>query len=109
MKYYGNVGYVTTEEVRPSVYKPVVKELPYYGEVTSLSRRIDASGKVNDDVTISNSISIVSDPYALQNFHAIRYVVWQGVKWKVSNVTVNYPRLNLTLGGVYNGDTGSST
>jgi hypothetical protein len=31
-----------------------------------------------------------------------------GANWKISNVEVHYPRLILTIGGVYNGETASS-
>ena len=107
-KFYGKIGYETTEEVRPSVYKPIVKERNYYGDVLRNSRRLEGH-QINDNVNISNTISIVADPYAWQNFHAMRYVVWMGSKWKITNVEEAYPRLNLTLGGVYNGTNGPST
>ena len=58
---------------------------------------------VNDNINISNEFSIVADPYAINNFHAIRYVEFMGAKWKISNVSVQHPRLLLTAGGVYNG------
>ena len=48
-------------------------------------------------------ISIVADPYANENFFAIRYVQWMGTLWKVTEVEVQSPRLLLRLGGKYNG------
>jgi len=36
----------------------------------------------------------------------IRYVTWMGTKWRVANIDVNYPRLNLSIGDVYNDDSG---
>ena len=32
----------------------------------------------------------------------MRYVEFMGAKWKISSVEVQYPRLILTVGGVYN-------
>jgi hypothetical protein len=32
------------------------------------------------------------------------YVEFMGAKWKISNVEVQYPRLILTIGEVYNGE-----
>jgi hypothetical protein len=61
--------------------------------------------KVNDDLSVNNSISIVADEYANEHFFAIRYVAWAGTLWTVTNVEVQSPRLLLTLGGVYNGPT----
>lgn len=59
---------------------------------------------LSDDVSISNMISIIADPYAYENFFAVKYVEWQGVKWNVKSIDVQPPRLVLTIGGVYNGE-----
>ena len=102
-KFYGNIGYVLTEETSPGVYTNNVIERPYRGDVIKIMRRWDAGEKVNEDIDVSNEISILSDPFAEQHFHLIRYVAWAGVLWKVKSVTVERPRLRLTIGGVYNG------
>lgn len=65
--------------------------------------RLQTSESLNDDINVANEISIVADPFAMQNFHKMRYVVFMGEKWKVSSVEVQYPRLILTIGGIYNG------
>ena len=52
---------------------------------------------------ISNEITILADAYAFQNYQNIRYAEVMGARWKVNYVEVQYPRLRLTLGGVYNG------
>lgn len=78
-------------------------ERQYSGELVKNTRRLESSGGVNDNVNISNEVSIVADPYAYENFHAMRYIKFMGAKWKISNVEVRYPRLILTIGGVYNG------
>lgn len=101
-KWYGNVGFATTSETTPGVWTESITDRPYYGDVIRNTRRIQAPDKVNDDVDVSNEISIVADPYANENFHAIRYAEFMGAKWKVTSIDVQYPRLNLTLGGVYN-------
>ena len=78
----------------------------YQGEIFKINRKLVSSENLNDDVTVSNRISILADPFAYNNFHSIRYITWMGTKWKVSNVEVSYPRLIFDLGGVYNGETG---
>ena len=103
MKYFGAIGYGVTEEIRPGVSLPTITEREYYGEVERNIRRYENSGNVNDDLNINVTLSIVAGPCAYQNFHQIRYVNYMGSKWKVSSVEVAYPRLILTLGGVYNG------
>ena len=101
-KFYGAVGYAKTVETSPGVSVEQITERNYYGDVIRNTRRLQSADKVNDNINISNEISIVADPYANDHFYAIRYVVFQGAKWKVSNVDVQYPRLILSLGGLYN-------
>ena len=102
-KFYGKVGYANTVETKPGVYEEQIVERSYYGDLIRNTRRLQSADQVNDDINISNEISIVADPYATNNFHTMRYAVFMGTKWKISNVEVSYPRLILTLGGVYNG------
>lgn len=103
-KFYGEVGYGETVEIADGVYDDVIVEFKYFGDVIRNTRRLQESGdKVNDDLTVQNSISIVADAYANEHFFAMRYIKWAGAYWKVSEVTVEPPRLTLRLGGVYNG------
>lgn len=104
MKWYGKVGYAETVETVPGVWTERIVERPYYGDILRLYRRWQSTSKVNDDLEISNRISIVADPFAYENFYSMRYVEYMGARWKVSDVEVEQPRLILTLGGVYNGE-----
>lgn len=96
------IGFIVTSETKPGVWKEVATERRYYGDLIKNNRRLQSSGNVNDNVTISNEISIVADPFANENFHAIRYAEYMGTKWKVTSVDVQYPRLILSMGEVYN-------
>lgn len=102
-KFYGSIGYTETVETKPGVWTDQITEHNYHGELVRNTRRLQSSDQVNDNINIANEISIVADPYAYQNFHAMRYVEFMGTKWKITNVEVQYPRLILTIGGVYNG------
>lgn len=102
-KWFGVIGYAETVETVPGVWKEQIIKRNYYGDLTRNSRRLQTADKVNDDINISNVLSIVSDPYAMNNFHSMRYAEFMGSKWKITNVEVSYPRLILTLGGVWNG------
>lgn len=102
-KFYGNIGFVDTVETQPGLWEEQPVERPYYGDLTRNTSRYQMSGEVNDDINISNTISIVADPYANENFHHMRYVVFMGAKWKITNIDIQYPRILLTIGGVYNG------
>lgn len=102
-KFYGVIGYAVTKETAPGVWTEEIAEQSYYGDLTRNMRWLQDSGDLNDDINVANEISIVADPYANANFHSMRYVAFMGAKWKISKVEVQYPRLILTLGGVYNG------
>lgn len=101
-KWCGKIGYAETVETEPGIWEEVITEKVYYGEVYRNTRLLQNSGGVNDNVNIGNQISIIADPYANQNFHAMRYVEFMGNYWKITNVEVQYPRLILTVGGVCN-------
>jgi len=103
MRFYDVIGYGGTVETAPGVWDDVITEVKYRGDVVRNSRKYGEGDSVNDDLTVSNSISVVADDYALNNYFAIRYVRWSGNLWKVSDVEVQRPRLILRLGGVYNG------
>lgn len=102
-RFFGVVGYGETVMSAPGVYSDSITERPYYGDILRNSRQLREGEHLNNDLTVSNSISIVADAYANDHFFAIRFVEWAGTLWKVEDVTVQSPRLVLRLGGVYNG------
>lgn len=102
-KFYGIVGYIESIETAPGVYTEYITERNYYGDVTRNAHRWERSEHLNDNLNVNNVISISADAYANLHSFAIRYVEWMGVKWKVTNVEFQRPRLILTIGGVYNG------
>ena len=102
-KFCGNIGYAISKETTPGVWIENIVERQYFGDVYRNTRKLQSGNQVNDSIDISNEISILSDPFANENFHSMRYVTYMGAKWKVSSVEVRYPRLILTVGGLYNG------
>lgn len=104
-KFYGEIGYGESVESAPGVWKDEITERKYYGDVVRNTRKLLEGEKVNNDLSVGNSISIVADAYANEHFFAIRYIRWAGALWTVSEVEVQSPRLLLRLGGVYNGPT----
>lgn len=102
-KWYGNIGFNKTVETEPGIWEETIVEHPYYGDLVKNISRFQQSGGVNDNIVVSNSISVVADPYANENFQHMKYVEFMGAKWNITNVEVQYPRIILSLGGVYNG------
>lgn len=104
-RFYGNVGYGESQESPEDsgVWVDTITEYSYYGDIIRNTRLLTRDDKLNSNVSVGNSISIVADEYAYENFSDIRYVIWNGKPWTVSEVEVRSPRLILTLGEVYNG------
>ena len=101
-KLFTKIGYAPSfEQTAPGVWEEVITVKKYYGEILRNTRRLDSSEKVNSDINISNRISIVADPYARENFHQMRWIEFMGTKWIITEVEVEYPRLILSVGGVY--------
>lgn len=101
-KFYGKIGYIQPVESEPGYWEEKAIEREYYGDITRNISRYQETNQVNDNIVINNMLSIVADPYANENFQHMRYVVWMDTKWKITNVEVQYPRIILNLGGVYN-------
>lgn len=101
-KFFGKIGYAVSETTRPGVVKERIIERQYYGDVGKNIRRLRSTENLNDNIDISNDVSIISDDFAEENIWNIRYVEWHGAKWKVTSAEVQRPRIILSLGGVYN-------
>lgn len=102
-KFYGNIGFVKTVEVEADIWDTEETPRPYCGDLIRSQRRWENGESVNENLTISNEISILADDFAMENYGYIKWAEVMGAKWKVNSVTLEYPRINLTLGGVYNG------
>lgn len=105
-KFYGPIGYAIPIETRPGFWEDNIEERMYFGdELRNSSRWAPSSDSTNDDLTIDAQLSIVADPFAMNHFHSMKYVGWMGTLWKITKVEPRYPRLILSVGGVYNGPT----
>lgn len=102
-RFFGEIGYGVSVESVPGMWQDVITEKAYYGDVIRNTKQNQEGQSVNNDISVSNSISIVADEYAGEHFLAIRYIRWLGVLWTVSSVEVQHPRLVLRLGAKYNG------
>lgn len=104
-KWHGDVGYSETVETSPGVWMPQDTVRSYSGDVIRNTTRWSGnSDSTNDNLTVSTQISIVADPFANKKFHTMKWIDFMGVRWKITVVDPQPPRLLLTLGGVYNGE-----
>lgn len=104
MRYFGKLGFATTEEVAPGIWEPANTERDVYGDVNNLTQRQQANqNSTNDDLVLSCEFSVIADAFTEENFQHVKYITYLGSKWKVTNIKVARPRLILNVGGVYNG------
>lgn len=110
MKYSGKIGFWKDDiEIRPGVYENGIIEKPYSGDIIRNTQRWSRSESRNDDLTINNRISIIADLYLQNNLSSIKYVTFMGTKWKVNSIEIQYPRVLVEIGGVWNGIDGEQT
>ncbi len=103
-KYFGSIGYSETVETAPGVFMPKSVTRPYTGDVLQNHRRWDNSEHVNDNLEVSNRISILADDYAYEHIGDMRYITYLNSKWKIKSVDIQRPRIIILVGGVYNGE-----
>ena len=102
-KWFGKIGYATTVQTAPSVWKPRIEEHEYYGDIIRNTSNWNSNpDTTNDDLRFDAQISIVADQFAIQHFASMKWIELYGAKWKISRVEPKHPRLILTLGGVWN-------
>ena len=80
-KWFGKLGFVETKETELSVHSEIVTERDCYGDLTRNTRRLQSPDKVNDDISLANTLSVIADPYVQEHFSNLRYVTLYGGKW----------------------------
>lgn len=109
MKWSGTIGFYVNEEVvkdgrNTGVWTSRIMEKHYYGDLLRDFRSAQPTDTTtNDNVSINVSISVLSDQFINEHIMDIKYATFKGAKFKVSGFTVNYPRIEMSLGGLYNG------
>ena len=102
-KWHGVIGCIETKETTPGVWTPVVTERNYSGDLLRSSNRwVPSQDSTNDNLNANHQISIIADAFANENCRSMKYVEFMGNKWKITSIEMNFPRLILSIGGVYN-------
>lgn len=102
-RFYGAVGFVfEATETSPGIWTHEKAVRNYYGDIMKRRMSWEKGQAVNDDIKINHQISILADEYAEKHPYAMKWVMWKGVKWKVTSIEYERPRMILTLGDVFN-------
>ena len=105
-KYAGKIGFAEHNvEEDVDVWDDQIVERNYYGDLVSNNRRYDPADTLSGNVTYTNQFSIVGDTYLFENLANIRYITWKRNRWVVSSADEHYPRVTISIGGLYNGPT----
>lgn len=108
MKWSGDIGFFIDKEVvkdgvGTGVWKKQIEDKHYGGEVIRDYRSQENNNFVNENLNINNTISIICDRFIDDHIMDIVYITFKNKKFKVKGFTVNYPRIELQIGGLYNG------
>ena len=105
-KFSGKVGFIIPTDDGYGLWTDVVIEKTMRGDLLRLRNDVVAdSSKVNDDMILSATISLIANKFLHENFQHVKYINYMGVNWKVSGVRINGVRWEITTGGIYNGTT----
>lgn len=102
-KFSGNIGFNMPVDKGTGIYEDFIVERHYRGEILSQSRKYQTESKILGDIECNVRISILSDDFLRVNLSQIRYLHYSGSVWTVKSIEPTYPRIVLTVGGVYNG------
>lgn len=102
-KFAGWVGYVTQEETSPGVWSPMDNPKRMRGDIIRQNVNHQDNGKVNGDISLNHRVSLIGDKYAFNNVHFIKWVEFNNLKWEVTSVELQRPRIIVSLGGLWNG------
>lgn len=102
-KYSGIIGFGKNMEIEPGLFEDIITERPYRGDILKNRDRFNVSNTTSGDLKITNQFSIIGDKYAFDHVSEIRYLDWHNTRWIVESIEIEYPRLVMTIGGIYNG------
>ena len=72
------------------------------GDVFVKAARWNGGELQQDTITSGQVVSAIVDPANIPIFWDAVYLTWEGRKWTVTTVTYDRPRMEFTLGTVYN-------
>lgn len=104
-KYHGIIGFCKSVEnpEGSGIYEDKVVERNYYGDVQNTAHKWKDRNEINNTSLIEAEFSILADAYAYLNFTNMKYIEYLGEFWSIVNATPERPRINIKIGGVWNG------
>lgn len=109
-RFSGRIGFSLPTEVdpvnAPGILESVITERPYRGDFVRKRVRVDMADSMSGNLALSDNVSIVADSFAKNNLGYMCYVTLYGQKWCITEADIStYPRIVLTIGGLWNEQT----
>lgn len=104
-KFVGMIGFSVPTDNGKGQYKPKITERKYVGNVIQNRQRLKQDPTVNQDFSLHVDISVLIDMQMQENMYNMVYVIWRGVPWSIVTIVEEYPRVNISLGDRYHGQT----
>lgn len=106
-RFSGMIGYVQSmpDPTYPSVFVDTVVERKRFGDIIREHSKWQPNQSLNDDIEVTNRVSIVADKFSMDNLGYMKYVTLYGQRWCIKSVTIEHPRIIIQVGGLYNGPT----
>lgn len=102
-KYGGKIGIKRgDDETIPGVVLPVIEEVEVQGEIRAQKLTWPEAG-MRDGLQARQVLSIVTPEDNVIDFTEAAYIWWMGRQWDVISIEYKRPRVELGLGGLYNG------
>ena len=105
MRWAGSIGFSSygpsTDPARVGICDRSIKEYPCYGDIYKNRKITGSTIGVVEGVQMNMNISIIADQFVTENYCDAVYLTYMGQKWKITDVTPEYPRLTFTIGGRY--------
>jgi len=96
------LGFAEFVETAPDAWTPSIKEKSYVADVIRDYKQWKPGESINDTIDIQSRFQIVLDDYLQVNQAQLKYVTYGGVKWRVRSINLIRPRIEISVGGVYN-------
>lgn len=104
-RFWGIIGVDRGPQERatePGIYDRVIEDIQVSGELRQ-TRLTWQQASLGEGVRAQHVLSMIAPDDSDINFTEVVYVEWQGRKWAVVSITYKRPRVEFTLGGLYNG------
>jgi len=102
-KFWGKIGFNRgATEGEPGILTPTIEEVQVAGNMRLEGARW-RNHELGDSVTARHVLSIVAPEDSTIDFAEAAYICWQNQKWSIVAIKYLRPRVELTLGGLYNG------